>query len=86
MNIEGNSTKTIYSPFYTNCFFPERISLLTILFPLFSLSLCSWMTVFGFYLRLEDLAKREEKKKLAKEVLEKGFHTYWLVQRLKLTI
>ena len=54
-----------------------RISLLTILFPLFSMSLCAWMTVFGFYLRLEDRAKREEKRKLAKDVLEKGFHTYW---------
>jgi hypothetical protein len=35
------------------------------------------MTVFGFYLRLEDRAKREEKRKLAKDTLEKGFHTYW---------
>ena len=42
-------------------FFPEgllRIALLTLLFPLLSLALCAWMTVFGFYLRLEDIAKR----------------------------
>ena len=35
-------------------FFPEgllRIALLTLLFPLLSLALCAWMTVFGFYLR-----------------------------------
>jgi hypothetical protein len=35
------------------------------------------MTVFGFYLRLEDRAKREEKKRMAKDVLEKGLNTYW---------
>ena len=39
-----------------------RITLLTILFPLFSLGICAWMTVFGFYLRLEDRAKRRAKK------------------------
>jgi hypothetical protein len=43
-------------------FFPKglaRIGLLTLLFPLFSLALCAWMTVFGFYLRLEDREKRK---------------------------
>ena len=41
-----------------------RMVLLTILFPLFSLALCAWMTVFGYYLRLEDTAKQVEKRKL----------------------
>jgi hypothetical protein len=43
-------------------FFPTgvtRILLLTILFPVFSLALCAWMTVFGFYLRLEVIRGRE---------------------------
>ena len=46
-----------------------RVALLTILFPLFALALCAWMTVFGFYLRLEDRAKRKAKKKKAAESL-----------------
>ena len=44
-------------------FFPSgliRIALLTILFPLLSLGLCAWMTVFGFYLRLEDIARYDK--------------------------
>ena len=43
-------------------FFPKgltRIGLLTLLFPMFSLALCAWMTVFGFYLRLEDRERRK---------------------------
>ncbi len=56
-------------------FFPSgliRVALLTVLFPLFSLGLCAWMTVFGFYLRLEDLVRRAHKRKLAKEALIAG--------------
>ena len=30
--------------------------LMIILFPMISLSLCSWMTIFGFYLKLEEKA------------------------------
>ena len=30
------------------------------------------MTVFGFYLRLEDIARRAQKRKLAKMALEKS--------------
>ena len=56
-------------------FFPKgvtRIALLTLLFPCLSLALCAWMTVFGFYLRLEDIAKRAEKRKSAQRALERG--------------
>jgi hypothetical protein len=61
-------------------FFPKgvtRIALLTLLFPLFSLALCSWMTVFGFYLRLEDIEKRARKRALAQKALERGIYQYW---------
>lgn len=61
-------------------FFPgglTRIALLTVLFPCLSLSLCAWMTVFGFYLRLEDMAKRAEKRKMAsKKVLNHTQKTF----------
>ena len=56
-------------------FFPSgliRIALLTLLFPLLSLALCAWMTVFGFYLRLEDIARRAQKRKMDKMALEKS--------------
>ena len=61
-------------------FFPSgltRITLLTLLFPLLSISLCSWMTVFGFYLRLEDIAKRALKRKITKQaVIEHSNHQH----------
>ena len=50
----------------------HRICLLTLLFPSFSLALCAWLTVFGFYLRLEDRAKRKRKRDLAKLNLERS--------------
>ena len=31
-----------------------RMVLMMFLFPLLSVSLCAWMTVFGFYLKLEE--------------------------------
>ncbi len=61
-------------------FFPKgltRISLLTLLFPLFSLALCAWMTVFGFYLRLDDRDQRVRKRKKAQKAMEKGIQQYW---------
>ena len=60
-------------------FFPRgitRIGLLTILFPLFSITLCAWMTVFGFYLRLEDKEKRLQKKKKARLDMERSIKTF----------
>ena len=59
-------------------FFPKgvtRIALLTLLFPCLSLALCAWMTVFGFYLRLEDIAKRAEKRKSAQRAIQRGINT-----------
>ena len=61
-------------------FFPKglaRIGLLTLLFPLFSLALCAWMNVFGFYLRLDDRDQRVRKRKEAQKALEKGMQQYW---------
>ena len=63
-------------------FFPSgliRIALMTVLFPLLSVALCAWMTVFGFYLRLEDIARRLAKRKAAKKALldEKGIDKYF---------
>ncbi|XP_040582043.1 uncharacterized protein [Lepeophtheirus salmonis] len=45
-------------------FFTEgltRITLLTLLFPSFSLALCAWMSIFGFYIRLEESATKRAK-------------------------
>lgn len=61
-------------------FFPSgltRIALLTVLFPMFSLALCAWMTVFGFYLRLEDREKRARKRALARQAMANGVQQYW---------
>ena len=49
-----------------------------VLCPLFSLALCSWMTVFGFYLRLEDKArKRRKRMKAARSVHESSDPVYF---------
>ena len=53
-------------------FFPKgltRIGLLTLLFPMFSLALCAWMTVFGFYLRLEDRERRKVLKLYKNDII-----------------
>ena len=49
----------VLSSFWSTVFLTEklpRMILMIILFPLISLSLCSWMTIFGFYLKLEEKA------------------------------
>ena len=38
------------------CFRWMRMRLMFILLPLLTISLCGWMIVFGFYLRLEERA------------------------------
>ena len=42
-----------------------------ITFPLISFGLCAWMTVFGFYLKLEESAWNKIRRKRKKEKLEK---------------
>lgn len=36
------------------------------------------MTVFGFYLRLEDIAERARKRQLAQKAVVRGVNQYWM--------
>ena len=48
-----------------------RMLLMIILFPMISLGLCAWMTVFGFYIKLEEKewARLDQKTIMYKEIL-----------------
>ena len=54
-----------------------------ITFPLISFGLCAWMTVFGFYLKLEERAWIRIKKKKKKEKLEKILTSQWIKSHSK---
>lgn len=57
--------------------------LMIITFPLISFGLCAWMTVFGFYLKLEERAWIRIKKKKKKEKLEKILTSQWIKSHSK---
>merc|ERR1712106_705427 len=55
-----------------------RMLLMMILFPLVSLGLCAWMTVFGLYLKLEEKQWNRIKRREKKEKLEKILTSEWI--------
>lgn len=76
----------VLSSFWSTAFLTEklpRMILMIILFPLISLSLCSWMTIFGFYLKLEEKAWNRIKRKRKKEKLEKILTSEWIKSHSK---
>ena len=47
----------VLSSFWSISFLTEKMArmvLMIILFPMISYGLCAWMTIFGYYLRLEE--------------------------------
>ena len=54
-----------------------------ITFPLLSFGLCAWMTVFGFYLKLEESAWVRIRRKKKKEKLEKILTSDWIKSHSK---
>ena len=54
-----------------------------ITFPLISFGLCAWMTVFGFYLKLEESAWIKIRRKKKKEKLEKILTSDWIKSHSK---
>ena len=54
-----------------------------ITFPLISFGLCAWMTVFGFYLKLEESAWVKIRRKKKKEKLEKILTSDWMKSHSK---
>ena len=54
-----------------------------ITFPLISFGLCAWMTVFGFYLKLEESAWVKIRRKKKKEKLEKILTSGWMKSHSK---
>ena len=57
--------------------------LMIITFPLISFGLCAWMTVFGFYLKLEESAWIKIRRKKKKEKLEKILTSDWIKSHSK---
>ena len=54
-----------------------------ITFPLLSFGLCAWMTVFGFYLKLEESSWVRIRRKKKKEKLEKILTSDWIKSHSK---
>ena len=54
-----------------------------ITFPLLSFGLCAWMTVFGFYLKLEESAWVRIRRKKKREKLEKILTSDWIKSHSK---
>ena len=69
----------VLSSFWSTAFLTEklpRMILMIILFPLISLSLCSWMTIFGFYLKLEEKAWN---RSVVFSILM--FYVFWILKK-----
>jgi len=76
----------VLASFWSLAFLTERMPrmvLMIITFPLISFGLCAWMTVFGFYLKLEERAWIRIKKKKKKEKLEKILTSQWIKSHSK---
>jgi len=76
----------VLASFWSVAFLTERMPrmlLMIILFPMISLGLCAWMTVFGFYIKLEEKEWARIKRRQKKKKLEKILTSEWIKSHSK---